>query len=159
MVATIFSFDLFVVISRPNKLSTSFVFVVLFSWPQVGENFFPCELPEEACSLLQEAVTACAKDDSLLADSNGDQVGKMSRETLEKLVSAACEAGPVEGGGIESVREAAVAIKECFRGALKEEKEKVRVCDTYRRTNNVKGCHRVSDKRTRKNIALHVVKN
>lgn len=65
--------------------------------------------------MLQEAVAACSKDDSC----------KMSRETLERLVSAACEVGPVEGEGIEAVREAAVAVKECFRDALKEEKEKV----------------------------------
>lgn len=51
----------------------------------------------------------------------------MSREALESLVSAACEAGPVEGIGAEGVREAATAIKTCFGEALKEEREKVGV--------------------------------
>lgn len=69
--------------------------------------------------MLQEAVAACSKDEA------GSNSGLMSRENLERLVSAACEVGPVEGEGIEAVREAAVAIKECFRDALKEEKEKV----------------------------------
>lgn len=113
------SCDVSVVIFRRHIL------VVLFSWPQVGEKFFPCELPGEACSSLQEAVAACSKDEALLGGSNSGQVGKMPRETLERLVSAACEVGPVEGEGIEAVREAAVAIKECFRDALKEEKKKV----------------------------------
>lgn len=49
----------------------------------------------------------------------------MSREALEGLVSAACEAGPVEGAGAVAVREAAGAVKKSFADALAEEKEKV----------------------------------
>ncbi|CAM9690385.1 unnamed protein product, partial [Hapterophycus canaliculatus] len=44
---------------------------------------------------------------------------------LEALVSAACEAGPVEGAGAVAVREAAAAVKKSFADALAEEKEKV----------------------------------
>lgn len=41
-------------------------------------------------------------------------------------MSAACEAGPVEGAGAVAVREAAAAVRKSFADALAEEKEKVR---------------------------------
>ncbi|CAB1117787.1 unnamed protein product [Ectocarpus sp. CCAP 1310/34] len=95
--------------------------------PKVGENFFPCELPEEASSALEEAIAACKGDSALFAsDNDSSDAGKLlSREALEGLVSAACEAGPVEGDGAVAVREAATAIKKSFADALSEEKEKV----------------------------------
>lgn len=40
-------------------------------------------------------------------------------------MSAACEAGPVEGTGAVAVREAATAVKKSFADALSEEKGKV----------------------------------
>lgn len=89
----------------------------------MGESFFPCELPEEATLALAEAVSECAKDSSLPKSDEG----KMGREALEELVSAACEAGPVEGNGVVAVREAAQAVKKCFSDGLAEEKEKVSV--------------------------------
>lgn len=96
---------------------------------QVSENFFPCELSEEGSSALTEAISACKQDASLFASSaegdEGERSDKLSREDLETLVSAACEAGPVKGDGAEAVREAAIAVKKCFGDALKEEKEKV----------------------------------
>eukprot|EP00752_Nemacystus_decipiens_P005037 g4574.t2 len=83
--------------------------------PKVGENFFPCEIPEEASSALEVAISACKGDATLFdgkgAGSEGDQA-KLSREALEGLVSAACEAGPVEGTGAVAVREAAAAVLE-----------------------------------------------
>ncbi|CAM9736693.1 unnamed protein product [Pylaiella littoralis] len=85
--------------------------------PKVGENFFPCDLLEEALSALEKAIAVCKED------SPGEE--KMSREALEGLVSAACEAGPVEGAGAVAVREAAAAVKKSFADALAEEKEKV----------------------------------
>lgn len=88
---------------------------------QVGESFFPCELPEEASLALAEAVSECAKDSSLPKNDEGN----MGREALEELISAACEAGPVEGNGVAAVREAAQAVKKCFGDGLAEEKEKV----------------------------------
>lgn len=95
--------------------------------PQVGENFSPCELPEDASSALAEAISACKNDASLFTaaeDGEAESDGKISRDALEALVSAACEAGPVEGAGAV-VREAAAAVKKSFADALAEEKEKV----------------------------------
>ena len=97
--------------------------VILSRRMQVGESFFPCDLPEEASLSLAEAVSECAKDSSLPKT----EEGKMGREALEELVSAACEAGPVEGNGVVAVREAAQVIKKCFADGLAEEKEKVGV--------------------------------
>ncbi|CAM9543619.1 unnamed protein product, partial [Ectocarpus sp. 4 AP-2014] len=95
--------------------------------PRVGENFFPCELPEEASSALEKAIAACKGDSALFASDNdsSDSGELLSREALEGLVSAACEAGPVEGTGAVAVREAATAVKKSFADALSEEKEKV----------------------------------
>lgn len=74
---------------------------------------------------MAEAITAC-KEDAALFES-GDGEGKLlSREALEALVSAACEAGPVDGAGALAVRTAAAAVRKSFADALKEEKEKVR---------------------------------
>ncbi|CBN74990.1 preprotein translocase subunit SecA [Ectocarpus siliculosus] len=95
--------------------------------PKVGETFFPCELPEDASSALEKAIAACKGDSALFASDNDsiDAGELLSREALEGLVSAACEAGPVEGAGAVAVREAATAVKKSFADALSEEKEKV----------------------------------
>lgn len=113
----------------------------------MGETFYPCELPEEAVSALSEAISACTKHPNIFvggiagdnddrdgddgdAAAGGDTSGRrlLSREALEGLVSSACEAGPVEGEGVLAVREAAVAVKDCFGEALKEERKQVRHC-------------------------------
>lgn len=91
---------------------------------KVGDNFFPCELPEEASSALAEAVSACKEDAALFE--GGEEAETLSRDALEGLVSAACEAGPVEGKGAVAVRAAAAAVRKSFVDALAEEKEKVR---------------------------------
>lgn len=105
-----------------------------FALLQVGDKFYPCELSEDASEALAEAIASCRNDPTLEAASAPSQADdakevkrRMSRDGLEALVSAACEAGPVSGEGAGAVREAAIEVKECFAEALKEEREKVKI--------------------------------